>query len=99
MNILILSDLAPSITKEDIFKFFEFCREKIKHISVTFQTKESASATVIFEDQKIAELAKTNLNMRKLNGKTVRIMWHIKGKEIIKNSQAIFPQKNPKIFP
>lgn len=94
MNILFLSDLIPTISEEDLQNFFKFYSEKIKHISVNHKTKKSANATVIFEDQKIAEIAKKNLNMQKIKGKTVRIMWHMKEKEIFENPNNNIYVKN-----
>jgi RNA recognition motif-containing protein len=97
-NILFLSDLTPLITEDDIRQFFKFYSEKIKQISINHKTKKSPNATIIFENQKIAEIAKRNLNMQKLKGKTVRIMCYLKEKEILENFNTNIYIKNISIY-
>lgn len=100
-NILYVSDLPNNTTEEDIKSFFKEYLEKIKLISInpskinpTNNKVKSPTASIIFSESKIADLAKRNLNLKKIKGKTVRIMWHTKDKNIIDNPDTNIYIKN-----
>ena len=54
----------------------------------------SSNATVIFKDHGKADEARKGLNMRKLRGKTIRIMWHERDNNIRYNTQGNLFIKN-----
>jgi polyadenylate-binding protein len=54
----------------------------------------SSNATIIFKDHAKADEAKRGLNMRKLRGKTIRIMWHERDNNIRYNTQGNLFIKN-----
>lgn len=101
MHILFLSDLPNSITEDDLKLFFNDFTDKIKLISInpskinpTNKKLKSPTATIIFSDSKSSELVKKNLNLRKIKGKSVRIMWHTKDRNIIENPNTNIYIKN-----
>lgn len=101
MHILFLSDLPNTITEEDIRAFFKDYADKIKLISINpskfnpmNKKLKSPTASIIFSDSKSSELAKTNLNLRKIKGKSVRIMFHTKDRNIIENPNTNIYIKN-----
>jgi len=101
MHILFLSDLPNSVIEDDIKVFFKDYADKIKLISInpsyTNQINKKAkspTATIIFSDSKSSESAKNKLNLRKIKGKSVRIMWHTKDKNIIENPNTNIFIKN-----
>jgi polyadenylate-binding protein len=63
--------------------FFEEYKDNIVVININPSSRQSEynplkspSATVIFRDFKIADNARRGLNMKKLKGKTIRVVWH-----------------------
>ena len=80
-NMLYVSDLADSINEGDLSVFFQEFKDAISVIFMnsTFSKNDLAlsrgrTALVVFKDPVSAESARKSLNMRKLRGKTVRIM-------------------------
>ena len=102
-HILFLSDLPNSVTEDDIRAFFVDYADKIQIITINSSKLnpinnklKSPTATIIFTDSKTSELAKEKLNLRKIKGKSVRIMWHTKDKNIIENPNTNIYIKNLK---
>jgi polyadenylate-binding protein len=100
-HILFLSDLPNNITEDDLRSFFKDYNERIKLISITpsimntFTKKlKSPTATILFTDSKSSEKAKKDLNLKKMKGKSVRIMWHTKDKNVIENTDTNIYIKN-----
>lgn len=78
-TVLYLSDLPDNINDSEIENFFS----NYKNFIVLIQTDRSRpyqtpKCIVIFKDHFKAEEAKQTLNMLKLRGKTINIMWHEK---------------------
>lgn len=101
LNILFLSDLPNNIAEDDLRSFFKDYSERIKLISINPSKFNSItkklkppSATLVFSDHKTAEMAKRSLNMKKLKGKTIRIMWHTTDKNLIENPNTNIYIKN-----
>lgn len=101
-TVLWVSELPESITEMDLEQFFQDYKEAIMLTQINRQVNRmmdtsnprSLTATVIFKDHKKADEARKALNMRKLRGKTVRIMWHEKDNSLRYNSQANLFVKN-----
>lgn len=80
-SVLVVSDLADNVNETDLSLFFENYRDSILFIELRARndfTNKPNSATIIFRDNKEANKARLELNLRKLKGKTVRILWHEK---------------------
>jgi polyadenylate-binding protein len=79
-NLLYVSDLPMNVSETDLYMFFEEYKDNIVVININQNTRQqtykSPSATVIFRDFKIADEARKGLNMKKMKGKTVRVVWH-----------------------
>jgi RNA recognition motif-containing protein len=80
-NLLVISDLADNVTDNDLKMFFEAFEDKLVLIQLNksqnqFQGNRMNSATLVFRENKDADKARIDLNMRKLKGRTVRITWH-----------------------
>ena len=80
-TVLFVSDLPENISDSELQVFFSEFKTSIVLIQInsggrTNESKPSSTATVIFKDPKQADEARNSLNLRKLKGKTVRIMWH-----------------------
>jgi polyadenylate-binding protein len=98
-NLLYLSDLPQHITEEDIRFFFKDYIDNVAIINISNTTRfdytnRAPTATVIFKDYEIADKARRDLNMRKLRGKTVRLMWHERDNSIRHNPQTNIFIKN-----
>lgn len=80
-TVLWVSELPENITEMELDTFFQEYRDSILVIQLNRSkiidpyAKRSLSATVIFKDHKRANEARKGLNLRKIRGKTVRIMW------------------------
>jgi len=59
-----------------------------------FSGNKSHSATIIFKENNIANKARLDLNMRKLKGKALRIMWHERDNSFRYNNNANLYIKN-----
>ena len=103
-TVLFVSELPEIITEQDLNNFFLNFKEEIYVIQINNKFANSRgveslnpkalNATVIFKDHKKADEARKNLNMRKLRGKTIRIMWHERDNSIRYNTQANLFIKN-----
>ncbi len=81
--LVFISDFNDSVTLENLWNFFNDFRNKIVQINMNKSKKpldlyqlNSFNATVQFKDIPSASEAIRRLNLRKLNGRTVRVMWH-----------------------
>ncbi len=84
-TVLWVSELPENISERDIETFFTDYKENILVIQIQTSSRsvdqyapKSLNATVIFRDHSVANEARKGLNLRKLRGKTIRIMWHEK---------------------
>jgi RNA recognition motif-containing protein len=84
-NVLWVSELPDTITEKDIEIFFGDYKDNVIVIQIyrsgrviDYFAPKSLNATIIFRDNSVADEARRGLNMRKLRGKTIRIMWHEK---------------------
>jgi RNA recognition motif-containing protein len=79
-NLLYISDLPSNVNNNDLELFFADYKNNIVVININQKRNDysnnGSSATIIFKDYKMADKARTELNMKKIKGKTVRIMWH-----------------------
>jgi polyadenylate-binding protein len=88
-NLLYLSDLPSNITNTDLELFFKDFKNNIIVININPKRNDfnNNAATIIFKDYKIADMARRELNMKKIKGKTVRLMWHERDYTTRNNSQ------------
>lgn len=103
-TVLFVSELPENITEEDLQTFFSEYKDSIFMTQINNKFAGSRgvdafhpralNATVIFKDHKRADEARKNLNMRKLRGKTIRIMWHERDNNIRYNTQGNLFVKN-----
>lgn len=103
-TVLFVSELPENITEEDLSNFFSEYKDSIFMTQINNKFGNSRgldsfhprvlNATVIFKDHKKADDARRNLNMRKLRGKTIRIMWHERDNNIRYNTQGNLFIKN-----
>ena len=80
---LFVSDFNDTVTLDNLWTFFNCFRDKIIQIIINKSNKlldiyqqRSKNATVYFVDPISATDAIKSLNLKKLNGRTVRVMWH-----------------------
>ena len=76
-----LYDFPPKSTKEDIESFLSQYKSQI--VSITFETQQSAKdikkiIKVVFKDTKSANECRINMNLKKLQNYSIRIMWYDK---------------------
>jgi len=103
-TVLFVSELPENITEEDLQNFFSEYKDSIFMIQINNKFGNSRgvdsfhpralNATIIFKDHKKADDARKNLNMRKLRGKTIRIMWHERDNNVRYNTQGNLFIKN-----
>ena len=94
-TVLFISELPDNIVDSDLELFFKDYKDYILMIQVDrngrmytpFGTK-SPRATIIFKDHEKASEARNALNMRRLKGKTLNIMWHEKDNSVRYNNTA-----------
>jgi RNA recognition motif-containing protein len=84
-TVLWVSDLPDTVSERDIEIFFGDFKENILVVqihrsgrSIDHLAPRNLNSTVIFRDHSVADEARRGLNLRKLRGKTIRIMWHEK---------------------
>jgi polyadenylate-binding protein len=82
-SVLFVSELPDNITESDLEVFFVDYKDAIAYIQINRKTFDSfiprsQQATIIFKDTKLADDARRALNLQKLRGKTIRVMWHEK---------------------
>ena len=70
---LILCDLSNDTVKSDIESFLSQYKEKI--ISIQINDIKPDRAIVIFKDYTSANECRINMNQKRLNNKSIRIMW------------------------
>jgi polyadenylate-binding protein len=93
-NVLFISDLAENVNDTDLEMFFQDFKEDLLLIQLNrsrhqdFGSGRPGSATVIFKEFKMANKARLQLNMCKLKGKTVRIMWHERDSSVRYNNNS-----------
>jgi RNA recognition motif-containing protein len=101
-TVLFVSELPENITEQDLNSFFSQFSDSIfmSQINSKFARgadpfhPRSSNATVIFKDHDKADEARRTLNMRRLRGRTVRIMWHERDNNIRYNTQGNLFIKN-----
>ena len=94
-TVLFISELPDNIVDSDLELFFKDYKDNILMIQVDrngriygpFSTR-SPRATIIFKDHEKASEARNALNMRRLKGKTLNIMWHEKDNSVRYNNTA-----------
>lgn len=97
-NVLYLSDLPTNVTESDLAMFFTEFKENILIIRFlpvkNTEYGKSISAKVIFRDHHIANEARVGTNMKKMRGKTVRVMWDEVTSNLRNHSQSNIFVKN-----
>jgi polyadenylate-binding protein len=100
-TVLFVSELLETITESDLENFFQDFKESILVIQINRINRmmesiapRSLTATVIFKDHLRADDARKGLNLRKIRGKTVRIMWHEKDNSVRYNTHGNLFIKN-----
>lgn len=97
-NVLYLSDLPTNVTESDIAMFFKDYKDNILVTSFlpirNTEFGKSISAKVIFNDPQVANEARISTNMRKIKGKTIRIMWDELSSNLRNQSQSNIFIKN-----
>ena len=94
-TVLFISGLPENVLDSDLETFFGDYKDYILMIQVdpnvrtfdVFGTRKPR-ATIIFKDPKKAAEARNALNMRRLKGKTLNIMWHEKDNSVRYNNTA-----------
>lgn len=101
-NLLYISDLPTNITEEDLQLFFSDYKSNIVVININskgrmnqYTNQGTYTATIIFKDYQLADKARRELNMRKIKGKTIRIMWHERDNSYRNNQANIFVKNIP----
>ena len=90
-NILFISELPENINKEELETFFGDYKSEIYTMQIDSNHKRhdnSKRATIIFKEHEKAAEARNNLNMKKLKGKALNIMWHETDNSIRYNNKA-----------
>ena len=103
-TVLFVSELPENITEQDLTSFFSDYKESIfmSQINNKFGNSRgvdsfhprSSNATIIFKDHAKANEARRGLNLRKLRGKTIRIMWHERDNNVRYSTQGNLFIKN-----
>jgi RNA recognition motif-containing protein len=89
--ILYISDLPYNTTETDIKYFFKRYADKISHITINQKYHNEndtrpLSGKVIFADHETANQARLEMNLRKLKGHAIRLMWEERDNSIRYNS-------------
>ena len=92
-KVLYFSDLPLSTTEEDIEKFLEEYKEKIVSITLdknprNLELKKSLNAKIIISDYNTANKIRIEMNLKKINNHSVRIMWDEKDNSIRYNIKS-----------
>jgi polyadenylate-binding protein len=58
------------------------------------ESRQNCNATIIFKDNSNADAARKALNLRKLKGRTIRIMWHERDNSVRYSNQGNIFIKN-----
>jgi RNA recognition motif-containing protein len=98
-NLLFISDLPANVNNNDLDLFFADYKSNIVVININQKRNDysgnAASATVIFKDFKMADKARVDLNLKKIKGRSVRIMWHERDALKSNNSSNLFVKNIP----
>ena len=94
-TILFISELPDNILDSELGEFFSKYKDSIFMIQIDrnqkmydiFNTRKPR-ATIIFKNHEKAEEARNELNMRRLKGKALNIMWHERDNTIRYNNKA-----------
>lgn len=99
-TMLFLSELPENISESELEAFFADYKESMAHIMINKSNPKAdpfsqrTTATIIFKDHRRADEARRALNLRKIRGKTIRIMWHEKDNSIRYGTQGNLFVKN-----
>ena len=100
-TVLFMSELPENINESEIETLFADFKESIVMIQINrlgkamdYNAPRGLTATLIFKDHKRADEARKALNLRKIRGKTIRIMWHEKDNSIRYSTQGNLFIKN-----
>jgi polyadenylate-binding protein len=99
-TMLFISELPENISEVELDTFFADFKESMAHIMINKSNPKAdlysqrTTATIIFKDHRRADEARKNLNLRKIRGKTIRIMWHEKDNSIRYGTQGNLFIKN-----
>ena len=94
-NVLFISELPDKIVESDLEGFFGEYKNDIHMMQIDrnqkmydlFNTRKP-KATIIFKTHEKAEEARNKLNMKRLKGKALNIMWHERDNSIRYNNKA-----------
>ena len=108
-HVLFISELPDNIIDSELRDFFENYKNDIHMMQIDRNQKmhdifnaRKPKATIIFKTHEKAEEARNSLNMRRLKGKALNIMWHERDNSIRYNNKAnifvkgISPNANPR---
>ena len=94
-SVLFISELPDNILDTELEEFFSEFKDNILMIQIDRNSKiydpfnvRKPKATIIFKDHEKANLARNTLNMKRLKGKALNIMWHEKDNSIRYNNTA-----------
>ena len=102
-TVLFISELPDNILDTELEDFFSEYKDNILMIQIERNSKNydffntrKPKATIIFKDHDKANDARNNLNMKRLKGKALNIMWHEKDNSIrYNNTSNIFVKGIP----
>ena len=89
-TILYLSELPLQINIQDIEIFLSKYRDKIIYINIdnrNMEKKKSLAVKVFFRDSESANNCRIEMNLKKLKGKSIRIMWDERDSSIRYNTK------------
>ena len=92
-NVLYFSDLPINIVQNDLEMFLEPYKEKIVLINLdqnprNIELQKPLNARVIFKDYDSANKCRLEMNLKKIKGHSVRIMWDEKDSSIRYNTKS-----------
>ena len=94
-HVLFISELPDKISNSELQDFFEEYKDDIIMMQIEHNVKANdifnsrkPKATIIFKTHEKAEEARNKLNMRRLKGKALNIMWHERDNSIRYNNKA-----------
>ena len=92
-NVLYFSDLPLNITQKDLETFLQEYKDKIIIINLeqnqrNFELHKPQKAIVIFKDYDSANKCRLEMNLKKINGHSIRIMWDEKDNSIRYNTKS-----------
>ena len=91
-NILYISDLPYNTNDTDLKYFFKRYGDNVSYISINHRfhidDTRPINAKVIFKDYNTANQARLDMNLRKLKGHAIRLMWEERDNSIRSNSKT-----------